>query len=101
MEVALLGVVVVDVLATVVVQIRPDEPLSISCFSAVEVSHSPQSVCANDDASANMISMSVTLETSHLERSLLNDDADANIPRMVVTLETSHLEMSPLNELAL
>ena len=44
MEVALLEVVVVEVLATVVVQIRPDEALSISCFSAVEVSHSPQSV---------------------------------------------------------
>ena len=41
--------------------------------------------------------MSVTLDTSHLEISLLNDAAKKNIFAMLVTLDTSHLEMSTLN----
>ena len=75
MEVASLleEVVVVEVLVLAVVQIRPDDPSNIPCFSAVEVLHSPQSVCANDDALSNMPIMVVTLDTSHLEMSLLND----------------------------
>ena len=78
MEVASLleEVVVAEMLVLVVVQIRPDEPSNIPPLYAVEVIHTPQSVCANDDASSNMSSMSVTLDTSHLERSLLNDDAE-------------------------
>ena len=80
-----------------VVQIRPDDPSNICSFLAVEVLHLPQSVCAKDDAEANMRIMLVTLDTSHLEMSPLNDDA-ANMPSMVVTLDTSHLEMSPLND---
>ena len=78
MEVVLLleVVVVVEILVLVVVQIRPGEPSNIPPLYAVEVPHTPQSVCANDDASSNMSSMSVTLDTSHLERSLLNDEAE-------------------------
>ena len=51
MEVVLLleVVVIVEVLA-LLVQIRPDESSNIASLSAVEVSHAPQSVCANDDA---------------------------------------------------
>ena len=64
----------VDVLA-LVAQIRPEEPRNIPSLSAVEVYHSPQSFCANDDAPENMSAMVVTLDTSHLETSPLNDDA--------------------------
>ena len=54
-------------------QIAPGEPSNIPLLFAVEVSHaSPQSVCAKDDALANMMFMLVTLDTSHLERSPLN-----------------------------
>merc|ERR1719353_1267436 len=41
--------------------------------------------------------MFFTLDTSHLERSLLNDNADWNVVFMIITLDTSHLERSPLN----
>ena len=81
-----------------VVQIRPDDPSNICSFLAVEVLHLPQSVCAKDDAEASMRIMLVTLDTSHLERSLLNDDAPLNISFMLVTLETFHSEVSPLND---
>ena len=67
---------VVEVLVLVVVQSRPVEPSNISVLSAVEVLHTPQSVCVNDDAERNMPTMSVTLDTSHLDMSPLNDDAE-------------------------
>ena len=78
MEVASLleEVVVAEVLVLVVVQIRPDEPSNILTLSAVDVLHTPQSVCANDDAPENMSTISVTLDTSHLEMSPLNDVAE-------------------------
>ena len=75
MEIALL----VDVVVDVVVQIRPGESSNIPPLSAVEVYHSPQSVCANADALKNMCFMLVTLDTCHFERSPLNDDADLNM----------------------
>ena len=64
------------VLLLVDTQICPDEPSNILSLSAVEVSHAPQSACAKDDAPKNMTFMLVTLDTSHLEISLLNDDAE-------------------------
>ena len=72
--VLLLEVVVVGVLV-LAVQSRPVEPSNISVLSAVEVLHTPQSVCVNDDAERNMKPMLVTLDTSHLDMSPLNDDA--------------------------
>ena len=66
------GILLLDL----VVQIRPDEPSNIPSFFADEVSHTPPSVCANEDAPENISSMSVTLDTSHLEMSPLNDDAE-------------------------
>ena len=45
-----------------------------------------------------MAPMSVTLDTSHLDRSQLNDDAEANMKPMLVTLNTSHFERSLLND---
>ena len=99
---SLLEVVVVEVLIVVVllvVQILPGEPSNIPSLSTVEVSHaSPQRVCAKDDASKNMSAMFSTLDTSHLEMSMLNDDAEPNMATMSVTLDTSHLEMSLLND---
>ena len=58
------------------VQICPDDLSNIAFLSAVDVSHTPQSVCENDEAEWNIKPMSVALDTSHLERSLLNDDAE-------------------------
>ena len=77
MEIALLVevAVVVEVLV-MVVQIRPDEPSNIALLSAAEVTHAPQSVCAKDDASENISCMLATLNTSHLEMSLLKSDAE-------------------------
>ena len=63
-------------LLELVEQICPNDPSNIPSLSAVDVSHAPQSVCAKDDAPKNMSSMLVTLDTSHLEMSLLNDDAE-------------------------
>ena len=65
----------VEVGLSVAVQIRPDEPANISSVVAVEVCHSPQSVCANDDAPENISFILVTWDTSHLEMSPLNDEA--------------------------
>ena len=62
------------------------------------MSHAPQSVCAKDDALENICFMFVTLDTSHLERSLLKDDATANIANILVTLDTFQFDRSPLNE---
>ena len=92
-------IVVVEVLV-VGLQIRPDEPTNIPSVPvfAVEEYHSPQSVCAKDDAPLNISSMFITLPTCHLDISLLNDDAETNIPIILVTLDTSHLEMSLLND---
>ena len=42
----------------------------------------------------NMPCMSLTLDTSHFERSPLNDVAPRNMPRMSFALDTSHLEIS-------
>ena len=91
----LMGVVVV--VEVLVVHIFPGDPSNIEYLSAVEVLHAPQSVCAKDDAPKNMSSMLVTLDTSHLEMSLLNDDAEANMSSMLITLDTSHFDRSQLN----
>ena len=80
------------------VQIRPGESKNIPSLSAVDVLHAPQRVCAKDDAPENISFMSVTLDTSHLEMSVLNEDACAKAYSMLVTLDTSHLETSPLND---
>ena len=68
---------VVEVVEALVLSVQnlPDEPSNISVLSAVEVTHAPQSVCANDDAPLNITFMPVTLDTSHLEISPLKDDA--------------------------
>ena len=74
--VAVAVVVLVEVLVLVVAQSRPDEPSNISVLTAVEVIHTPQSVCANDDAEWNMKPISVTLDTSHVDMSPLNKEAE-------------------------
>ena len=93
--------VVVAAVYVLVVQICPGEPRNIPPLNAVDVVHAPQSVCAKDDALANMTLISFTLETSHLDISPLKDGARENMASMLVTLDTFHLEMSPLNNLAL
>ena len=94
----LLMVEVVVEVVVLVVQIRPGERANIPSFLAVEVCHSPQSACANDDAPENISCMSVTLDTSQLDMLTLNDDAPENIFPILVTLDTSHLAISPLND---
>ena len=66
-------------LVGVVLQIRPCEPRNISVFVAFEVNHAPQSFCEKDGAAANICSMPVTLDTSHLDMSPLNDEAWENM----------------------
>ena len=50
----------------------------------------------NDFALLNIQPISVTLDTSHLEMSLLKDFAFLNIQYMLVTLDTSHFDRSAL-----
>ena len=77
----------------------PDEPRNIEPFSAFDwTQEAPHSVCSNDPAFKNMPSISVTRDTSHVERSLLNFLALKNIEDMSFTLDTSHFERSPLND---
>jgi len=61
----------------------------------LETSHLEMSLL-NDDAPQNILDILVTLDTSHLEMSPLNDSAPINIPDILVTLDTSHFERSPL-----
>ena len=72
------GVLVVAVLV-LMSQICPDEPRNMSSLFAVDELHMPQSTCEKDDADANMFSMVITFDTSHLAMSLLNDDAERNM----------------------
>ena len=58
----------------------------------------PHSFRLNDDAPINIMSMSLTLDTSQVEMSPLNDRALTNINDMSVTLKQSHVDMSPLKE---
>ena len=55
----------------------------------------------NDVAERNILDISVTRDTSHLEMSPLKDSALRNILDISVTRDTSQLEMSPLNDFAL
>ena len=81
-----------------VADIDPGEPKNMSVLLALELAQAaPQSFCLNDVARLNMLSMFVTLDTSHFEMSPSNDRASRNILFMLVTLEMSHFEMLPLN----
>ena len=92
MEVVLpLAVVEVVDVVVLVVQIRGKKTFFF-------VSHVPQRVWENEEAPSNMVSMLISLDTSHLDMSMLNDDAEANMPLMSITLDTSHFDMSPLND---
>ena len=56
--------------------IDPDELTNMSFWLALELAQAaPQSCWLNDPAFENMLSMLVTLDTSHFEMSQLNDDA--------------------------
>jgi hypothetical protein len=56
--------------------IDPDELTNMSFWLALELTQAaPQSCWLNDPAFENMLSMLVTLDTSHFEISRLNDDA--------------------------
>ena len=101
---AVLPLTVVEIVDAVLLAqpIRPDERTNmpfvlVFCAKAI---HVPQRVCANDEAPANMVFMLATLDTSHLEISMLNDEAPVNIVFIVNTLDTSHLDISLLNDVA-
>ena len=72
-------IVVVVVMAAVVgmiLHMDPDDPLNISFVLTLKFAHaSPQRVCVNDVAPANICFMLVALDTSHLETSLLKEVA--------------------------
>ena len=92
----------VGVLVEVVLrQNFPDDSSKIPTLFAVEVNHKPESVCAKDEAPLNILLISVTLDTSHFDRSKSKDDADENIEAMLTTLDTSHFERSLLKDEAL
>ena len=60
--------------------IDPGDPVNMSFLLALELTQSrPQSFWLNEGALKNIESMSVTLDTSHLERSPLKDDAERNM----------------------
>ena len=69
---------------------------TLSMSVTLETSHVDTSPL--NGVSENMSDMSVTLGTSHFERSQLNNDACMIMPAMLVTLDTSHSERSPLSE---
>ena len=82
-------------------EMDPGEPSNMRFFVAFELTQAaPQSFRLKDFAPINIPVMSVTLDTSHFEISLLNDFAQRNIRAMSVTLDTSHFEMSLLNDVA-
>ena len=72
------------------------------CFEDWTVKERTQSgpQILNDDASENMLSVSVTLETSPFEISRLNLIAVTNISQMLWTLDVSHLGMSSVEGIA-
>ena len=56
-----------------VFDMEPGDPSNISIFDACELTHAaPHSVCRNEFASANICCISVTRDTSQLDRSWLN-----------------------------
>ena len=81
-------------------QIFPGDPSNMPSLIAVEVNHAPQSVRLKAEAPLNMLVMSLTLDTSHFDRSTLKDIAFPNIEIILVTLDTSHFEMSALKNFA-
>ena len=73
------AMVLLEVALLIKAQSLPGESRNIRylfSLSAVDGAHLSQSVRLNDVAEENMLRMSVTLDTSHLERSPLNDDAE-------------------------
>ena len=69
--------------------------LAIECIQAA-----PQSLCLNEAASVNMLSMLVTLDTSHFEILPLNEVAPQNMLLISSTFDTLHFERSALNIIA-
>ena len=59
--------------------------------------HQPRS-CSNDEASSNILYISVTFSTLQPPRSWSNDKASLNMDLMLVTPEVSHAPMSSLKE---
>ena len=87
--------------ADVHTDIDPGDPVNMRPLLAFEwVQAAPQSFLLNDSASRNMLSMLITLDTSHFEMSRLKNVASENIRLMSVTLDTSHFEMSPVKDTA-
>ena len=60
--------------------IDPDDPVNMPVLVAFESTHAaPQRFRLNDNAPENILSMFVTLDTSHFEMSPLNESAPANM----------------------
>ena len=78
---------------------EPGEFLNMFNFDAFELTHAAlHSVCWKEFAPSNIPRMSVTRDTSQLDRSWLKDFATLNIAVMSVTRDTSHLDRSWLKE---
>ena len=81
--------------------IDPDEPTNISTLLAFECTQGAvQSVCVNDTAPLNILSIFCVFDTSQADRSLLNDDAAQNKHLISRIRDTSHFDRSAFNEVA-
>ena len=75
--------------------IDPGDSINISILSAFDFTQvTPHSLRLKVDAPANINPMSVTADTSHVDRSWLKLDAPENMYRMSVTADTSHFDRS-------
>ena len=83
------------------VAIDPGESRNIFPLRDFESTHAaPHSTCLNDVAPLNIVDMSMTRLTLHLDKSWLKDSAPLNILRMFVTVPTFHSDRSWLKDLA-
>ena len=83
------------------VAMDPSESRNMFPLRDFELIHAAlQSTCLKDVAPLNMVDMSMTWPTFHLDKSWLKDSAPVNILHMLVTLPTFHLDRSPLKDFA-
>ena len=80
---------------------EPGDLANMEIIDAFELTHAaPHSVCWKEYACANINCISVTRDTSQLDRSWLKDVAWWNIESVLVTRDTSHLDRSWLKDCA-
>merc|ERR1712025_700419 len=85
----------VGLVVQTVVDIDPGDLSNMSVCVASELTHAaPQSVCSKALAFSNMLDMSRTFDTSHLDRSASKNLVSWNMACMNQTFDTSQLDRS-------